>query len=170
VKGRNSNGPSGLETDKIPEVDRWRRSTQAAGMKAKERKALTKPPAAAKQNAATHASASSETSKRRDPAIPLADWNRRRRELQHLADPLELANFVKQELRKGKETEMLQLVRIASRSMQCVVSWNHIIKYTLDKGRVAQALKFYNEVGDGTLSRGMHLLTVVLDEKARTIP
>jgi hypothetical protein len=114
-------------------------------MKAKERKALTRPLGAGKRDIETVVESSGD-GKRRDPTISLADWNRRRRELQHLRDPLELANFVKQELGKGKETEMLQLVRIASRSMECVVSWNHIIKDALEKGKVNHALKVYNEV------------------------
>jgi pentatricopeptide repeat protein len=77
-----------------------------------------------------------------------ADWNNRKRELRHLQDPLELATFVRQELQKGKAKEMLQLVRMASHSMQCVVSWNHIIDHHLAKERVNDALKVYNEVRD----------------------
>lgn len=157
VKGGDSEAPSGLETDEILETDRWRTSAQAAGMKAKERKALTKP--VGKEDA-TAAAASSKDSKRRDPAIPQADWNRRRRELQHLNDPMELANFVKQQLGKEKDEEMLQLVRIASRTMQCIVGWNHLIKHTLDKGKVSQALKVYNEVCDRPLLHRMHVLTM----------
>lgn len=168
VKGREEDDPSTYETDEITETDRWRRSTQAASMKAKERTELSKP--AGKQDATPAAAVSETDSKRRDPAIPLADWNKRRKELQHLADPLELANFVQKELAKGKETEMLQLVRIASRSMNCVVGWNHIIKRTLEQGKISQALKFYNEVCGRLSSNSMHILTIRIDEEARTIP
>jgi hypothetical protein len=84
---------------------------------------------------------------RRDPSMSSKDWNRRRREIQHLADPLALATFVKKELMKDKDTEMLQLVQMASHSMQSVVSWNHLIDYHLAKGRVSQAFKIYNDVG-----------------------
>lgn len=83
---------------------------------------------------------------RRDPSMPAKDFNNRRRELRHLTDPLELANFVKKELNKDKVEEMLQLVRMASHSMQCIVGWNHIIDYYLARGRVAHALKVYNDV------------------------
>jgi pentatricopeptide repeat protein len=75
-----------------------------------------------------------------------SDWNRRKRELRHLQDPLELAEFVKAELRKDKVEEMLQLVRMASHSMESVVSWNHIIDHYLAKERVNDALKVYNDV------------------------
>ena len=83
---------------------------------------------------------------RRDPSMSSIDWNRRRKELQYLSDPLELATFVKKELLKDKATEMLQLVQMASHSMQAVVSWNHLIDYHLAKGRVSQAFKIYNDV------------------------
>ncbi|EFQ91810.1 hypothetical protein PTT_11288 [Pyrenophora teres f. teres 0-1] len=82
----------------------------------------------------------------RDPRMSDSDWNRRKMELRHLQDPLDLATFVKQELAKGKEDEMLQLVRMACHSMQCVVSWNHIIDHKLANGRVNDAFKIYNEM------------------------
>jgi hypothetical protein len=84
---------------------------------------------------------------RRDPTMSERDWYNRLAELRHLRDPLELATFVKGELRKDKATEMLQLVRMASHSMECVVSWNHVIDHLLVKERVTEALKVYNEVG-----------------------
>jgi pentatricopeptide repeat protein len=83
---------------------------------------------------------------KRDPRMTGPEWDRRRRELQHLHDPLEVAAFVKQELAKGKTKEMLQLVRMASHSMQVVVSWNHIIDHLMKKTSVSEALKVYNEV------------------------
>jgi hypothetical protein len=83
---------------------------------------------------------------RRDPTMSERDWYNRLAELRHLRDPLELATFVKSELRKDKSTEMLQLVRMASHSMECVVSWNHVIDHLLVKERVTEALKVYNEV------------------------
>jgi pentatricopeptide repeat protein len=67
-------------------------------------------------------------------------------ELRHLQDPLELATFVRNELGKDRVEEMLQLTRMASHSMQCVVSWNHIIDHYLAKERVNDALKVYNDV------------------------
>lgn len=83
---------------------------------------------------------------KRDSNMSERDWNNRKRELQYLKDPLELATFVKNELRKDRVTEMLQLTRMASHSMQCIVSWNHIIDYYLANEKVNNALKVYNEV------------------------
>ena len=93
----------------------------------------------------------------RDPRVTQAEWDRRKRELQFLRDPLEVATFVKQELAKGKAKEMLQLVRMASHSMQAVVSWNHIIDHFMKKSMVStnegmklhnvnEAIKTFNEV------------------------
>ncbi|KAF2191041.1 pentatricopeptide repeat protein [Zopfia rhizophila CBS 207.26] len=125
--------------------DPWKQSTQAAGLKKRDRKGLTRQRDALKVAKAVAIPAQRRLG-RRDPRIPLKDWHNRKNELQYLADPLELATFVKKELVKGKTTEMLQLVRMASNSMQCVVSWNHIIDHYLAKGQIAQAIKVYNDM------------------------
>lgn len=83
---------------------------------------------------------------RRDPTISDTDWRNRKNELRYLQDPLDLARFVKDELRKGKVNEMGQLVRMASHSMNCIVSWNHLIDHYLAQERVGDALKVYNDV------------------------
>lgn len=119
----------------------------AANQKKKERAALRQPP---------HAQSTYETPNlamlgRRDPSMSERDWNNRKRELRHLRDPLELATFVRKELGKDRSMEMLQLVRMASHSMQCVVSWNHIIDHYLAKERVNDALKVYNDVRLSTI-------------------
>lgn len=82
---------------------------------------------------------------KRDPQMSESEWKRRKKELQYLHDPLEVAVFVRQELAKGKHKEMLQLVRMASHSMPVVVSWNHIIDHLM-KTSVSEAMKVYNEV------------------------
>ncbi|KAL1609872.1 hypothetical protein SLS60_001537 [Paraconiothyrium brasiliense] len=90
-----------------------------------------------------------------------AEWDRRRRELQHLHDPLEVAAFVKQELAKGKTKEMLQLVRMASHSMQVVVSWNHIIDHLM-KTSVSEAMKVYNDMKKRAQFPDSYTYTIVL--------
>jgi hypothetical protein len=120
----------------------WKLSAVAVNQQKKIRAALHQPPAKK-----TYETPNLARIGKRDPTISERDWNNRLRELQHLQDPLELATFVKSELRKGKEAEMWQLVRMASHSMQCVVSWNHVIDHYLAKERVSDALKVYNDVG-----------------------
>lgn len=93
---------------------------------------------------------------KRDPRMTPAEWDRRRRELHHLHDPLQVAAFVRQQLAKGKSKEMLQLVRMASHSMQVVVSWNHIIDHLM-KTSVSAAMKVYNEVSSQQLGAKQRL-------------
>lgn len=120
--------------------DAWSNSAVAANQKKRERAVLRQEPQKVYDtpNLAKLGS--------RDPTVSDRDWNNRKRELRHLQDPLELAVFVKSELKKGKAAEMLQLVRMASHSMACIVSWNHIIDHYLANERIADAMKVYNDV------------------------
>ncbi|KAH3973151.1 hypothetical protein HBI56_178530 [Parastagonospora nodorum] len=130
------------ETDRLSskKKDPWSTSAVAANQKKRERAALRQEPQKVYDtpNLAKLGS--------RDPDVSDRDWNNRKRELRHLQDPLELAVFVKSELRKGKAAEMLQLVRMASHSMACIVSWNHIIDHYLANERIADAMKVYNDM------------------------
>jgi hypothetical protein len=119
----------------------WKNSAVAANQKKRERAALRQPPPER-----VHETSNLAKLGRRDPTISERDWFNRKQELKYLQDPLELATFVRSELGKGRATEMLQLVRMASHSMQCIVSWNHIIDHYLAKERVGDALKVYNDV------------------------
>ncbi len=68
------------------------------------------------------------------------------KELWHLKDPLKLANHIRDTLRNDDEKKALELVRAASKNVQCTVSWNHLMDYGMSKGRVNSSLKLYNEV------------------------
>jgi len=98
------------------------------------------------ERAAEEASGSALWYGKRDPRMSSQDWDRRKRELQYLKDPLEVAAFVHKELKKGRMTEMLQLVTMVSHSMQVIVSWNHIINHYLMLGRIPEAFKVFNDV------------------------
>ena len=67
-------------------------------------------------------------------------------ELDYLRDPVLLAQSVSNRLRDDAYIQALDLVRVASSRMSCVVSWNHLIDWNMAKGRVQQALKTYLEV------------------------
>ena len=69
-----------------------------------------------------------------------------RLELRYLEDPVKLADSVQMHLRNGREEKVLDLIREASRGIQCTVAWNHVINHEILKGRVNPALKIYNEV------------------------
>lgn len=59
---------------------------------------------------------------------------------------MKLADFVRKSLRSDDFDTTLEVVRSASKTLQCVVSWNHLIDYTLSKGKMNAAIKIYNEV------------------------
>lgn len=63
-----------------------------------------------------------------------------------MKDPLQLADFVRKTLRKDDFENAETLVRVASKDVQCTVSWNHLIDWQLSKGRMNAAIKTYNEV------------------------
>lgn len=83
-----------------------------------------------------------------------------RKELQYLPDPLKLADHVRGVLKKGDVEKALGLTRIASKDMECIVSWNHIIGHLLAEKQVNAALKIYNEVSSPTDSNHDHHLTI----------
>jgi hypothetical protein len=125
----------------------WQNSAVAENQKKRERAAL-------RQSSSTDVITSVERREtpnlmklgKRDTTMSETDWNRRKRELRFLQDPLDLAQFVHAELKKDRVEEMKQLVRMASHSMPCVVSWNHIIDHYLASSKVGDALKVYNDV------------------------
>lgn len=68
------------------------------------------------------------------------------KQLQYLTDPLKLAEHVRRALVNGDFDNTLELVRAASRNMQCIVSWNHLLDYQFSLGHLKQPIKTYNEV------------------------
>ncbi|KAL9096539.1 MAG: hypothetical protein Q9163_006433, partial [Psora crenata] len=71
------------------------------------------------------------------------------RELYWVRDPLKLADKVLNLLKRDSREDYnkaLALVRQASKSMPCTVSWNHLVDYNMSKGRVKGAVGVYNEM------------------------
>ena len=67
-------------------------------------------------------------------------------EVRWLKDPVKLADHTVKLLQDNNFRKALDIVRMASKYVQCTVSWNHLIDYEMSKARVADALKLYNEV------------------------
>ena len=67
-------------------------------------------------------------------------------ELRWLKDPVKLADHTVKLLRDDDFLKALELVRLASKDVECTVSWNHLIDYEMSKARVTEAVKLYNEV------------------------
>lgn len=97
----------------------------------------------------------------RKPSSRLAPWPRRTassiaidtkrkllaKEMQYLGDPLKLAtNTLQLLMQPGQDEKARELVRVASKSMECTVSWNHLIDFYMGQGRVAMAMTTYNDV------------------------
>ena len=75
------------------------------------------------------------------------DRNLLKKELQYLGDPLKLADntlhLLQQPGQHGKAGEM---VKMASKSMQCTVSWNHMIDFYMNHKRPLLAMSTYHDV------------------------
>lgn len=78
------------------------------------------------------------------------DKNSLKEELVYLRDPLKLAEHVDGLVKKDGFDKAAELVRMAGKNMPCTVSWNHLIDHEMSKGRVANAVKLYNEVTPGS--------------------
>ena len=68
------------------------------------------------------------------------------RELPWLRDPLKLSDRTAALLKQGKEEKALALVRLASKTAQCQISWNAIISYYLERQNLSVAWAIFNEV------------------------
>lgn len=66
--------------------------------------------------------------------------------LKQLQDPLQLADYVRKLLSEDDFEKALLYVRSASKNVECVVSWNHLIEWQFSKGLLNPALKTFNEV------------------------
>ncbi|KAK4494032.1 hypothetical protein PRZ48_015218 [Zasmidium cellare] len=69
-----------------------------------------------------------------------------RKELEWLKDPVKLAEHVHYTLREKKIEKAINLCRIASKSMTCIVAWNHVIDWHIKNQRVNAAIDIYNEM------------------------
>ncbi|KAF2970592.1 hypothetical protein GQX73_g2968 [Xylaria multiplex] len=69
-----------------------------------------------------------------------------RKELEYLRDPLHIANRVRQALSKNNYELASLITREASKDNNLTVSWNYLIDYQLQNGRIHSALKLYNEM------------------------
>lgn len=79
-------------------------------------------------------------------SITIANEKALKLELVHLQDPLKLANHVQYVLRRDDPQKALNLCRLASKDMNAVVSWNHVIEWHISNGKVNEALKIFNEM------------------------
>ncbi|KAL2068272.1 hypothetical protein VTL71DRAFT_16370 [Oculimacula yallundae] len=83
--------------------------------------------------------------KKREPKVARTDAEIRKH-LTYLNDPLKLADFVRQTLRRDEFEFAQEIVRAASKNTMCVVSWNHLVEWQLSRGKMNAAISTYNEM------------------------
>lgn len=69
-----------------------------------------------------------------------------KKELEWLKDPAKFADHVHYTLRSQQIEKALNLCRIASKSMSCIVAWNHVIDWHVKNEKVNAAIDIYNEM------------------------
>lgn len=85
-----------------------------------------------------------------------------KKELVYLKDPLKHANYVRSILRDNEYDKAIALCRIASKNMEVVVSWNHLIDYLLTRRELKTALKIYNEMKKRAQFPDSHTYVILL--------
>ncbi|TQS37315.1 hypothetical protein Golomagni_02215 [Golovinomyces magnicellulatus] len=76
-------------------------------------------------------------------------------------DPLKLADYIRRVLNKGNFELALTTVREASRKIQCVVSWNHLIDWLMSKGKMRAAFKIFQEMKKRANIPDAHTYTIL---------
>lgn len=69
---------------------------------------------------------------------------------------MKLADHTVKLLQEDDPEKALGIVKLASKDVECTVSWNHLIDYEMSKARVTNAVKLYNDVSF-YLVRYLHL-------------
>lgn len=76
-------------------------------------------------------------------------------------DPLKLANYIRRLLKNDRFHLAVQIVRNVSRSIQCIVSWNHLIDWLMSKGKMNAAFKIYHEMKKRANVPDAHTYTIL---------
>ncbi|KAM3421799.1 hypothetical protein BST61_g2178 [Cercospora zeina] len=83
---------------------------------------------------------------KRGGPIVIANEQALRKELEYLKDPLKLADHVDYVLRCEQPDKALDLCRLASKKLSCIVSWNHVVAWHAHNGHHAKAVAILNEM------------------------
>ncbi|CUS12325.1 unnamed protein product [Tuber aestivum] len=81
-------------------------------------------------------------------------------------DPHKLADAVKKQLVRGDDNKALQLAREGSRTLNSVVSWNHIIGYNIERGCLRVAFKAFNDMKKMSIFPDSYTFTIMLNALA----
>ncbi|RPA98700.1 hypothetical protein L873DRAFT_1006290 [Choiromyces venosus 120613-1] len=81
-------------------------------------------------------------------------------------DPHKLANAVKKQLMQGDDNKALQMAREGSRTLNSVVSWNHIIGHNIERGHLRVAFKAFNDMKKMSIFPDTYTFTIMLNALA----
>ncbi|EGX89164.1 pentatricopeptide repeat protein [Cordyceps militaris CM01] len=68
------------------------------------------------------------------------------KQLEFISDPWVLGKYIEDLLAKDKFEDALKTVELASKNMDTVVSWNHLIDYLLKQQQIKRAMATYNNM------------------------
>ncbi|KAI1655078.1 hypothetical protein F4813DRAFT_368546 [Daldinia decipiens] len=85
-----------------------------------------------------------DDAKRKEPISP-GEWVAQK-QLQYLKDPLHIQDYVRKTLARGNFDDAMLLTKKASRDTMVTVSWNHLIDYVLQQGKLHAGIRIYNEM------------------------
>ncbi|KOS18403.1 Pentatricopeptide repeat-containing protein 2 [Escovopsis weberi] len=91
-----------------------------------------------------------------------------RRHLEHMSDPWKIAQYVDDALQKDRFDEALLLTQKASKDVQVVVSWNHLINYQLGKDNIKGAVRLFNEMKKRGQLPNVQTFTIIFRGCARS--
>ena len=84
------------------------------------------------------------------------------KELEWLPDRVKLAEHVHYTLRCNDPEKALDLCRLASKKEEVIVSWNHVVDWYMQKGKVDMALRVFNEMKKRAQFPDAHTYTLIL--------
>ncbi len=68
------------------------------------------------------------------------------KQLEYINDPWVLGKYIEDLLAKGKFDDALKTAELASKDLDTVVSWNHLIDYLLKQQQIKRAMTTFNNV------------------------
>lgn len=111
---------------------------------------------------------SAESHRRRVPVASRSTEWAARKELSYMNDPFHIARRVKSALLEDNWDLAQNITNKASKGKNVTVSWNHLIEYQLQHGRLHGALKLYNEMKKRSQEPNAQTFTIIFRGCARS--
>ncbi|KAF3064564.1 putative pentatricopeptide repeat protein [Daldinia childiae] len=82
---------------------------------------------------------------KRKQTISPQEWAAQK-QLQYLKDPLHIQDYVRKTLERGNFDDAMLITKKASKNSVVTVSWNHLIGYVMQQGKLHAGIKLYNDM------------------------